>query len=80
VKPSEIRATVMELRHATRPEQRTAYERALEARADLVDEMMVETMNGANGEVQRKLATLLYPRQLHLIDDLRAAVPRKARS
>lgn len=37
--PPEIRAAIEELRHATRPEQRTSYERALLALADLVDEM-----------------------------------------
>lgn len=35
--PPEIYAAIMALRHATRPEQRTAYERALLALADLVD-------------------------------------------
>jgi hypothetical protein len=32
----EIRASIEELRHATRPEQRTSYERALLALAELV--------------------------------------------
>lgn len=36
----EIRAAIMELRHATRPEQRTAYARALHALASLVDDVL----------------------------------------
>jgi len=65
----EIHAAIMELRHATRPEQRTAYERALLAIADLAD----ETIAAFDGDAMRGMTA----HQLHLIDTLRAAVPRQ---
>jgi len=37
VRPFEIRAAIEELRYVTRPEQRTRYERALHALAELVE-------------------------------------------
>jgi hypothetical protein len=37
VTPQEIRITLKELRHATRPEQRSVYERALHALAELIE-------------------------------------------
>ena len=68
----EIHAAIMELRHATRPEQRTAYERALHALANLVDEVTASI----DGEAMRGMTQ----HQLHMIDTLRYAVPhQKAR-
>ena len=42
--PPEIRAAIEELRRATRPEQRTSYERALLALADLVNQTTQRAM------------------------------------
>jgi hypothetical protein len=67
VKPPEIRAAIEELRHATRPEQRIAYERALLALADLVD----QTVTAIDDQAKREMTG----KQMHLLNDLRAAVP-----
>jgi hypothetical protein len=67
VTPPEIRVAIEELRHATRPEQRTAYERALHALADLVN----QTTAAIDGVARREMTA----RQMHLLNDLRAAVP-----
>jgi hypothetical protein len=72
VSPAEINVTIQELRHATRPDQRTAYERALIALADLVD----ETTMTLDGEAKRGMTA----RQLHLVDTLRYAIPHKGQS
>ena len=66
--PTEIRAAIEELRHATRLEQRTHYERVLLALADLVD----LTVMAIDDEAKREMTC----KQLHLINDLRAAVPQ----
>lgn len=64
--PTQICATVEELRHATTPEQRTAYERALIALADLVG----ETVTAIDGQAKREMTA----RMMHLLADLWSAV------
>jgi hypothetical protein len=70
--PLEICTTIEELVHATRQEQRTAYQRALLALADLVH----LTVSAIDGVAKRDMTES----QRHLMDvgleDLRAAVPR----
>lgn len=69
MRPLEIRLAIEELRHATRPEQRTAYERALLALADLVD----QTTAAIDGYTLRRMSR----EQTDLIDALRATIPHR---
>lgn len=66
--PPEIRVTIEELLHATRPEQRSAYERALLAIAVLV----AQTTAAIDGYTLIRMSR----EQIALIDALRAAIPR----
>jgi hypothetical protein len=68
-KPAAIRAAIDELRHATRPEQRTSYEHALHALADFVDQLLATTDDRGSIKSQREL-----------IEKLRNAVPRRKES
>jgi hypothetical protein len=68
-KPAAIHAAIEELRRATRPEQRTSYEHALNALADLVDQLLATTDDRGSVKSQREL-----------IEELRAAVPRRKES
>jgi hypothetical protein len=63
--PTQICVTVEELRHATTPEQRTTYERALIALADLVG----ETVTAIDGKAKREMTAWM----LHLLADLWSA-------
>lgn len=65
--PTEIRLAIEELRSTTRPEQRTAYERALLAIAELVD----QTTSSIDGYAMLKLSRETFS----LIHDLRATIP-----
>lgn len=68
-KPAATRAAIEELRHATSPKQRTSYERALHALADLVDQLLATTDDRGSTKSQREL-----------IEKLRTAVPRREES
>lgn len=67
--PLQIRTEIEALQHATRPEQRSSYERALLALATMVD----QTASSIDS-LARRLMTVTA-RQLDLISDLRSAVP-----
>jgi hypothetical protein len=69
MKPAAVNAAIEELRSATRPEQRTGYERALHTLADLVDQLLATTDDRGSIKSQREL-----------IEKLRAAVPRRKES
>jgi hypothetical protein len=66
VTPLQIRTEIEALRRATKPEQRTSYERALLALATMVD----QTTSTIDGRAQG-----LTAQQQDLINDLRSAVP-----
>ena len=68
--PLQIRTEIEALRKATRPEQRTSYERALLALAAMVDQT-----TSLLDSLARQLMTV---RQLDLINDLRSAAPSAA--
>jgi hypothetical protein len=70
VTPLQIRTEIEALRRATKPEQRTSYERALLALATMVD----QTTSTIDAPAQR----LMTAHQLDLINDLRSAVPSTA--
>lgn len=53
---SEVRLAIEELRTRTRPEQRTTYERALLALADLVG----ETISGLESQIPGEMSHWIY--------------------
>lgn len=68
--PLQIRTEVEALHRATKPDQRTSYERAFLALAAMVDQA-----TAAIDPVARRLMTA---KQLDLMSDLRSAVPHAA--
>lgn len=69
MKPTVIRAAIEKLRERRlqSPSTHVGYESELLALADLVD----QTVSAIDGQAQREMTA----RQLHLLADLRAAVP-----
>jgi len=70
VTPLQIRTEIAALLHATRPEQRSSYERALLALATLVDQ--------TTSTIDNLARRLMTAPQLDRINDLRSAVPNTA--